>query len=90
MKTYLQVIALISTMSVAGLASADSGLADRINEARTYPFKQTSDNFLSSERHRKIVQLMQEIHRTDKSANPEKREKLHEELHEELDLHATR
>ena len=90
MKTYLQVIALVSTISVAGLASAGNGLADRINEARSYPFKQTDDSFLSSERHRKIVQLIQEIHRTEKDADPERLEKLHEELHQELELHATR
>ncbi|MAM86660.1 MAG: hypothetical protein CME36_05020 [unclassified Hahellaceae] len=90
MNTYLKVIALASTMSVAAVASAGTGQADRINEARTYPFKQTHDNFLSSERHRKIVQLVQEVHRSEKAADPAKREKLHNELHEEINLHAQR
>lgn len=90
MNTYLKIIALASTMSVATVASAGAGLADRINEARTYPFKQTNDNFLSSERHRKIVQLTQEIHRSQEPADADKLEKLHNELHQELDLHAQR
>ncbi|MAM89833.1 hypothetical protein [Allohahella sp. A8] len=91
MNMIIKTLAITLTLTAAGMASAGTGLADRINEARTYPFKTAGDAFLASESHRKVVQLVKEIHKIDpNSVDQAKRDELHEQLHRELELHAVR